>query len=244
MSGRPCCAMRDRCREQAEQEREALRRARGKSRGPSARRTWPRWSPPGRAFPSRRLPEDEGERLLQAGADAPRACRGAGRGGPGGRPRAAPRPRGPARSEAARRLVSLSRPHGRGQDGAVPRAGRRGVRRRGGAGAPGYVGVYGAAYRLAAHRRAAGLRRLRRGRAADREGAPPPVVGGALRRDRKGAPGRLRSAAANFGGRCADRRAGAAHRLPQYGACHDLERGREGHHVERGEARLRAGRGR
>ena len=44
-----------------------------------------------------------------------------------------------------------------------------------------------APHRLAADRRAARICRLRRGRAADRERAPPAIPGGAVRRDRKGA---------------------------------------------------------
>ena len=57
--------------------------------------------------------------------------------------------------------------------------------------APGYVG-------------------LRGGRPADRKGAPSPLFGGAVRRDRKGPSGRVQHAAADPGGRPSDRRLRAA----------------------------------
>jgi ATP-dependent Clp protease ATP-binding subunit ClpC len=54
-------------------------------------------------------------------------------------------------------------------------------------------------------RRASGLRRLRGGRPAHREGPPPPVLGGAARRDREGPPRRLQHAPPDHGGRPPDR---------------------------------------
>ena len=53
-----------------------------------------------------------------------------------------------------------------------------------------HVRVPGAAHRLAAHRLAARLRRLRRGRRAHRGGAPAPLLGRAPRRVREGRHGR------------------------------------------------------
>ena len=58
------------------------------------------------------------------------------------------------------RELSLSRPHGCRQDGALPRACRGDVRRRERHGPRRYVRVYGKAYGIKAHRLAAGLRRL------------------------------------------------------------------------------------
>src|SRR5438094_796033 len=57
--------------------------------------------------------------------------------------------------------------------------------------------VPGAAHRLAARRRPAGVRRLRGGRPADRARAAPAVFGAALRRDREGASGRVQHPAAD-----------------------------------------------
>ncbi len=84
--------------------------------------------------------------------------------------------------------------------------------------------VPGEAHGLAARRRAARLRRLRRGRPADRGGAAPPVLRRAARRDREGARRGVRRAAAGARRRAADRRPGPHGRLPQRGADHDLER--------------------
>ena len=60
-----------------------------------------------------------------------------------------------------------------------------------------------------------------RGRPADRGGAPPPVLGGAARRDREGPPGRLQHAAAGARRRPADRRPGPHGRLHATRAGHD-----------------------
>ena len=84
--------------------------------------------------------------------------------------------------------------------------------------------VHGEALRLAARRRAARLRRLRRGRPADRGGAPAAVLGGAARRDREGAPRRVQHPAAAARRRPPHRRPGPHGRLPQYDRHHDLER--------------------
>ena len=78
-------------------------------------------------------------------------------------------------------------PTGRRQDRAGEGARRVHVRRRAGDGAARHVRVHGEAHRLAARRRAARLRRLRRGRAADRGGAAAAVLRDPPRRDREGA---------------------------------------------------------
>ena len=59
---------------------------------------------------------------------------------------------------------------------------------------------------VAPDRRAAGLRRLRRGRPADRAVRRKPYCGDPVRRDREGAPGRVQRAAAGAGRRPPDRR--------------------------------------
>ena len=86
-----------------------------------------------------------------------------------------------------------------------------------------HVRVHGEALRLAAGRRASRLRRLRRGRPADRGGPPASVRGGAARRDREGPPRRVQHAAAGDGRRAPDRRPGPHGRLQEHGADHDLE---------------------
>jgi ATP-dependent Clp protease ATP-binding subunit ClpB len=104
------------------------------------------------------------------------------------RQRHPPRARRAAGSEPAARQLHLPRPDRRRQDRAGPRARRVPVRRRAGDDPHRHVGVPGEAHRLAADRRAAGLRRLRGGRPAHRGGAAPPLRRGAVRRDREGAP--------------------------------------------------------
>ncbi len=106
------------------------------------------------------------------GGAAARARRRPGRGGRGGRERAAPRALRPAGPEPADRLVHLPRPDRRGEDRARPRARRVHVRRRARDGPARHVRVPGAAHGRAARRRAARLRRLRGGRPADRGRAP------------------------------------------------------------------------
>ena len=67
-----------------------------------------------------------------------------------------------------------------------------------------------------------GLRRLRGGRPAHREGAPAALLGRAARRDREGAPRRLQHAPADHGGGPADRLVRPPRRLPQRDPDHDL----------------------
>ena len=137
--------------------------------------------------------EREGPAAEDGGA--PLRARGRpGRGDRRGEQRHPPRARRPAGPGPADRLVHVPRPDRRRQDRTRPRAGRVPLRHRAGDGPHRHVRVHGEAHRLAADRRAAGLRRLRRGRPAHRSGPPPPVFGDPLRRDREGAQQRLQRA--------------------------------------------------
>ena len=130
---------------------------------------------------------------------------------------------GLAGSEPPDRLVRLPRPDRRRQDRAREGARRVHVRRRARDRAARHVGVHGEAHGLAPRRRAARLRRLRRGRAAHRGGAAPPVLRDPARRDREGALRRLQRPPAAARRRAADGRPGPHGRLPQHGRDHDLE---------------------
>ena len=127
------------------------------------------------------------------------------------------------------RLVHLPRPLGRRQDRARAHARRVPLRRRGRDDPGRHVGVHGEALRVAARRLPARLRRLRRGRPADRGRPPQAVLGAPARRDREGAPRCLQHPAADPGGRAADGCAGPEGRLPQHDRDHDVEhrRGRD-----------------
>ncbi len=125
-----------------------------------------------------------------------------------GCPRGAAGTRRPAGSQPADRQLPVPRPDRRRQDRADQGAGRVPVRRREGHGAHRHERVHGEARGLPADRRPAGLCRLRRGRRADRGGAPPAVPGDPVRRGREGARGRLQRAAAGARRRPADGRAG------------------------------------
>ena len=101
---------------------------------------------------AREAPQDGG---------ADRQARGRpGRGREGGRDRGAPRPRRPAGSEPADRLVHVPGADRRRQDRADQGARRIPVRRRGRDGAHRHVGIHGEALGRAADRRASGLCRL------------------------------------------------------------------------------------
>ena len=68
-----------------------------------------------------------------------------------------------------------------------------------------------------------GLRRLRRGRTAHRGGAPPSLLGRAVRRDREGAPRGLQHAVADPRGRPPQRRQGQGGQLRQHDHHHDQQ---------------------
>ncbi len=137
--------------------------------------------------------------------------------------RAPPRALRTAGSEPPDRLVRLPRPDGRREDRA--REGARGVhvRRRAGDRPARHDGVHGKAHRVAPARCPSRLRRLRRGRSADRGGPAPALLRHPARRDREGTRGRLQRAPAAARRRAPDRRAGTNGRLPQHGRDHDLE---------------------
>ena len=143
---------------------------------------------------------------------------------------------GPAGPGPPDRHVPVPRPDRRRQDRAGPRAGRVHVRLTGRDDPHRHVRVHGETLRLAARRRAARLRRLRRGRPADRGRAPPSLLGGAARRDREGPRRRLQHAAAGDGRRAADRRPGPHRRLQEHRADHDLEHPSVRRAQEHGEA--------
>ncbi len=82
--------------------------------------------------------------------------------------------------------------------------------------------------RFAHDRRASGIRRLRRRRAAHRTGAAPSVFRGSVRRNRKGASGRVQRAAADSRRRPPDRRQRPHGRLPQHGVGDDQQRRLDG----------------
>ncbi|VTM10657.1 ATP-dependent Clp protease ATP-binding subunit ClpA [Pseudomonas aeruginosa] len=90
-----------------------------------------------------------------------------------------------------------------------------------GAGALRHVRVHGAAYRVAADRRASGLRRLRPGRPAHRGDHQDPALRVAARRDREGPPGSLQPAAAGDGPRYPHRQQRTQGGFPQHHPDHD-----------------------
>ena len=174
-------------------------------------------------IPVSRLLEGEMEKLVADGEPAARARDRPGRGGVGGRQRHPPLARRAGRSRSPDRIVHLPRPDRRRQDRAGQGAGGVPVRHREGDGADRHVRVHGEALRLAAGWRAARLRRLRRGRPADRGGAPPALLGAAAGRDREGPSRRLQRAAAAARRRSPDRWPGPHGRLPQYDRDHDVQ---------------------
>ena len=168
--------------------------------------------------------EGERDKLLRMEEELGQARRRPGGGG-GGRRRRRCAARAPGLQDPNRPIGSFMflGPDGRRQDRADQGAGRLPVRRRARDGAHRHVGIHGEALRLAADRRASGLCRLRRGRRADRGGAAPALSGGAVRRDREGASGRVQRAAAGARRRPPDRRPGPHGRFQQHADHHDLE---------------------
>ena len=130
---------------------------------------------------------------------------------------------GPGQARQADRLVPVQRPHRRRQD----RSGQAARLHPGHRADPlRHERVHGAPCGEPPDRRAAGLRRLRPGRPADRGDHEEAARGAAARRDREGAPGHLQRAAAGHGPRHADRQQRAQGRLPQRHHRHDDQRGR------------------
>ena len=175
-------------------------------------------------IPVSRLMEGEMAKLVRLEERAARACR------------SARTPRSSAVANAIRRsraglsdphrpdrVVPVPRPDRCRQDRARAHARRLPVRRRAGDGAHRHVGVHGEALGVAARRRAARLRRLRRGRPAHRGGPPPPVRGDPARRDREGAPRRVQRPVAAHGRRSPHRRSGSHGRLHEHGRDHDQQ---------------------
>ena len=130
---------------------------------------------------------------------------------------------GAARARQADRQLPVRRADRRRQDRAGAAA-RAHPRRR--VPALRHVGVHGEARRVAPHRRAARLRRLRGGRPAHRRGPQVAARGAAARRDREGAPGHVQHPAAGHGPRHADRLARPQGRLPPRHPDHDHQRRR------------------
>ena len=114
-------------------------------------------------------------------------------------------------------------PDRRGQDRAGQDAGRVPLRRRGRADPARHERVHGEAHGEPPRRFASGLRRVRRGRTADRSGAAQAVLRRALRRSREGAPRRVQHAVADPRRRSPDRRPGSLGGLQEHGAHHDVE---------------------
>ncbi len=178
-----------------------------------------RWT----GIPVTRLVEGEREKLLRMEDLLHERVVGPGRGRPAGRRRRHPRPgrhQGPA---AADRLLHLPGPDRRGQDRARQDAGPDALRQRGEHDPHRHERVHGAAHRLAADRRPAGLRRLRGGRPAHRGGAAQALLRHPVRRDRKGAQRRVQRAPADPRRRPGDRLAGPHGGLQEHRDHHDLE---------------------
>ena len=125
--------------------------------------------------------------------------------------------------EPAHRQLHFSGAHGRGQDRTGARAGGIPVRRRAGHDPHRHVRISGKAHRGAADRRASRIRRLRRRRAANGSRAAASVLGGAVRRNREGAPRRVQRDAADSG-RWAPHRWARPHRgLQEHHRDHDFQ---------------------
>ena len=130
---------------------------------------------------------------------------------------------GPQGPEAPDRLVHLPRPDRRREDRAGQGPRRVHVRQRGRAHQDRHERVHGAPQRVAARRGASRLRRLRRGRPADRGGPPQELLRRPARRGREGPPGGLQHPAPDPRGRAPVGRQGSAGRLPQRDHHHDLQ---------------------
>ena len=157
-------------------------------------------------IPVSKMMEGEAERLMTSRKRAWKAGRGA-------KIRHRGRQRGDTqvpfrtqRSEPPTWRFPLPRPDGRGKDRAGQGTCRAALRHRRRPCQTRYVGVYGEAQRLQADRLAARLRRLRRGRSADRDLAPQTLRRRAPRRGGESAPRCVQHLAASVRRRTAHRR--------------------------------------
>ena len=121
------------------------------------------------------------------------------------------------RPQASDRLVPVPRTDRRGQNRAGQGAGRKPVRRRAEPRPHRYDRIYGEVLGLPPHRRASRIRRLRRGRPADRGRAAQALLGHPVRRSGKGAPRRVQHPAAGARRRPHHRFAGAHGGLQEHG---------------------------
>ena len=175
-------------------------------------------------IPVSRMLEGEMQKLITMETRLEERVIGQNRGGDAGGQRDSPQPRRAGRSQPADRQLHFPGPDRRGQDRTGARARRISVRRRESHGARRHVRVHGEALGVAHDGRASRIRGLRRGRPAYRARAAQALFGGAVRRNRKGASGRVQRHAADSGGRPPDRRPGPHGEFPQHGDHHDLER--------------------
>ncbi len=140
-------------------------------------------------------------------------------------------------SEPPGRQLHLPRTDRRRQDRARPRARQLPLRQRQRADSLRHVRVHGEALGVEADWLASRLRRPRRRRPADREGEAQPVLGGAARRDREGAPGHLQHPAAGVRRRPPHGRPRQPGELQEHDHHHDVEH-RRALHPEEGVARV------
>ncbi len=176
--------------------------------------------------------EDPPDRVREArahGGRAPQAHRRPGRRHRGDQPGDPAEPRGPEGPAPADRLVHLLRAHRRREDRAGEGARGVPVRRPGGADPSRHERVHGEVLRVAAHRRASGLRRLRGLGRAHQGGASASVLGRPPRRDREGASGRVQHPPAGARRGPPHRQLRAGDRLQEHGPDHDVEPRRPGH---------------
>ena len=178
-------------------------------------------------IPVTRIAQEESERLLHMEDAAPQPGHrpaGSDRDRVEGRASRAGRPEG---SQAADRLVHLPGPDRGREDGARQGPRRVHVRQRGRAHQDRHERVHGAPQRVAAGRGAPRLRRVRRGRPADRGGPAQELCGRAARRGREGPSGGVQHPPPDPRGRAPVRREGPPGRLPQLHHHHDLQPRRE-----------------
>ena len=179
-------------------------------------------------IPAGRLLEGETEKLLRMEEELGTSGRRSAGGGARGQRRGPAGPGRDLRPRPADRLVPVHRSDRCRQDRAGQGVGGLPVRRPAGDGPHRHERVLREAFGGKACRCSSRLRRVRRGRPADRGGAPPAVFGDPAGRGREGASGCLRHPAAGAGRRPADRRSGPDGRLPQHPADPDVEPGQPG----------------